>query len=147
MPDRPDHFHWHRYPAEIISYAVWLYHRFALSYRDLEELLFERGVVVSYETVRCWVTRFGPRFAAESRKREARPGRVWHLDEMAVRVGGKRHWLWRAVDENGATLDVLLQARRDTGAAERFFCILLGLAQPYLSVRNTPRRTSCLRSR
>jgi putative transposase len=91
-----------------MAHAVWLYLRFPLSFRDVEELLAERGIRVSYETVRCWVAKFGPRFAAELRKREVRPGRVWHLDEMAVRIGGKQHWLWRAVDEHGTTVDVLL---------------------------------------
>jgi putative transposase len=110
----------------VIAHAVWLYLHFPLSYRDVEELLAERGMQVSYETVRRWVTRFSPRYASEWRKREAQPGRVWHLDEMAVRIGGKRHWLWRAVDEHGATLDILLQERRNTDAAARFFRMLLG---------------------
>ena len=104
----PEAFRGYRFPAEVIAHAVWLYLRFPLSFRDVEEMLAERGIRVSYETVRCWVSKFGPQFAAELRKREAPPGRVWHLDEMAVRIGGKQHWLWRAVDENGATLDVLL---------------------------------------
>ena len=113
------------FPGVVIAHAVWLYLRFPLSYRDVEELLAERGIRVSYETVRRWVARFGPHYASELRKREARPGKIWHLDEMAVRIGGKQHWLWRAVDEHGATLDVLLQERRDTEAAERFFRRLL----------------------
>jgi len=108
----------------VIAHAVWLYLRFPLSFRDVEEMLAERGVQVTYETVRCWVARF----ASQLRKREARPGRVWHLDEMAVRIGGKQHWLWRAVDEHGATPDVLLQEQRNTDAAERFFRMLLGHA-------------------
>ena len=91
----------------MISRGVWLYLRFPLSFRDVEELLAERGIRVSYETVRRWVARFGSHYASELRKREARPGGTWHLDEMAVRIGGKRHWLWLAVDEHGATLDVL----------------------------------------
>ncbi len=110
----------------MIAHAVWLYLRFPLSFRDVEELLAERGIHVSYETVRCWVTKFGPQLAAELRKREARPGSVWHLDEMAVRIGGTQHWLWRAVDEHGATLEILLQEQRDTDAAERFFHVLFG---------------------
>jgi putative transposase len=114
------------FPSTIIAHAVWLYLRFPLSYRDVEELLAERGIRVSYETVRRWVVRFGPHYSAELRKREARLGRTWHLDEMAVRIAGKRYWLWRAVDEHGATLDVLLQERRDTKAAEHFFRTLLG---------------------
>ena len=113
------------FPAVIASYAVWLYLRFPLSCRDVEELLAERGIEIWYESIRRWVKRFGPRFAAELRKREAKPGRTWHVDEMAVRIGGKQYWLRRAVDEHGATLEVLLQERRDTEAAKRFF-ILLG---------------------
>jgi putative transposase len=121
-------YHGYRFPGEVIAHAVWLYLRFPLSLRDVEELLAERSIRVSYETVRCWVVKFGPQFAAELRKREARSGRVWHLDEMAVRIGGKQHWLWRAVEEHGATLEVLLQEHRDTDAAERFFQMLLGHA-------------------
>ncbi len=125
MPDRPGHHHRHRFPAAIIAHAVWLYHRFALSLRDVEELLFERGIAVTYETVRMWVVKFGPSYAAELRKREARPGRRWHLDEVYTRVGGRRVYLWRAVDEHGQVLDVLVQEHRDTAAAERFFRRLL----------------------
>ena len=91
------------FPGAVIAHAVWLYVRFPLSFRDVEELLAERGIRVSYETVRRWVAKFGPQFATELRKREARPGCTWHLDEMAVRIGGKQHWPWRAVDEHGAT--------------------------------------------
>lgn len=114
------------FPGPVISHAVWLYLRFPLSFRDVEELLAERGICVSYETIRRWVARFGSQYASELRKREARLGKIWHLDEMAVRIAGKSHWLWRAVDEHGATLDVLLQERRDTDAAECFFRRLLG---------------------
>ena len=98
MPDRPNHYHRHRFPAEIISRAVWLYHRFALSFRDVEELLFERGIVVTYETVRAWVGKFGERFAAALRRRERRPGYTWHLDEVFVKIRGEQVYLWRAVD-------------------------------------------------
>lgn len=121
-----DVYRGYRFPGEVIAHAVWLYLRFPLSFRDVEELLTERGIQVSHETVRCWVSKFGPQFGTELRRREAKSGRVWHLDEMAVRIGGKQHWLWRAVDEHGATLDVLLQEQRDTEAAERFFQMLLG---------------------
>ena len=114
------------FPGVVIAHAVWLYLRFPLSFRDVEELLAVRGIEVSYESIRRWVAKFGPRLAAELRKRERRSGKTWHLDEMAVRIGGKQHWLWRAVDENGATLDVLLQERRDTEAAGQFFRALLG---------------------
>lgn len=125
MPHRPGHFHRHRFPAEIIRYAVWLYHRFALSFRDVEELLFERRIVVTYETVRAWVEKFGERFAAELRRRERQPGRTWHLDEVFVKIRGTQVYLWRAVDENGLVLDILVQEKRDTEAAERFFRHLL----------------------
>ena len=124
----PGVYRGYRFPGEVIAHAVWLYFRFPLSFRDVEELLAERGIRVSYETVRCWVSKFGPQFGTELRKREAQPGRMWHLDERAVRIGGNQHWLWRAVDEHGATLDVLLQEHRDTDAAERFFRALLSHA-------------------
>ena len=125
MPDRPGHFHRHRFPAEIISHAVWLYHRFALSFRDVEELLFERGIVVAYESIRAWVEKFGQRFAAELRRRERRPGRTWHLDEVFLKIRGEQVYLWRAVDEHGQVLDILVQEHRDADAAERFFRRLL----------------------
>ena len=125
MPDPVSLYRGHRFPREVIAHAVRLYLRFALSLRDVEELLAERGVTVSYETIRRWVAKFGAWYAAELRRREVRRGTTWHLDEMAVRIGGELHWLWRAVDEHGATLDVLLQAHRDTNAAERFFGRLL----------------------
>jgi len=125
VPECPTPYRGHRFPREVIAHAVRLYLRFALSLRDVEELLAERGVQVSYETVRRWVAKFGAQYADELRTREVRPGRTWHLDEMAVRVGGERQWLWRAVDDHGQTLDVLLQAHRDTAAAERFFRRLL----------------------
>ncbi len=128
MPDRPGHHHRHRFPAAIVAHAVGLYHRFALSLRDVEELLYERGITVTYETVRAWVIKFGTPDAAELRKREAAPGRRWHLDEVFTRVGGKQVYLWHAVDEHGQVLDVLVQAHRDTAAAGRFFRRLLGHA-------------------
>ncbi len=118
MPARSTTPHGRRFPQVIIRQAVWLYLRFPLSYREVEEMLAERGIAVSYESVRRWVAKFGPRLATELRKREVRSGRIWHLDEIAVRIGGKQYWLWRAVDEHGTALDVLLQERRDTDAAE-----------------------------
>lgn len=121
MPDRPGHFHRHRFPAEIISYAVWLYYRFPLSHRDVEELLTERGITVSYETVRRWAMKFGPLFAEDLRRRERSPGKTWHLDEVFLRMNGRRVYLWRAMDEHGQVLDILVQERRDAAAAERFF--------------------------
>jgi putative transposase len=111
----------YRFPKTIISYAVYLYHRFLLSYRDVQELLFERGIEVSHETVRVWCAKFGPDLAEALRHRKPRRGRSWHLDEVRVVMGGVVHWLWRAVNEHGEVLDVLLQQHRDTGAAKRFF--------------------------
>lgn len=111
----------YRFPKVVISYAIYLYHRFLLSYRDVQELLFERGVDISHETIRAWCVRFGPDLAEALRKRRLRRGRTWPLDEMRVVVGGTVHWLWRAVNEYGDVLDVLLQEHRDTGAAKRLF--------------------------
>lgn len=111
----------YRFPKTIISYAVYLYHRFLLSYRGVQELLFERGINVSHETVRVWCAKFGPDLAEALRHRKPRRGRIWHLDEMRVVLGGVTQWLWRAVNEHGEVLDVLLQENRDTGAAKRFF--------------------------
>jgi len=107
----------HQFPPDVIRHAVWLYLRFTLSLRDVEEMLAERGLDLTYETVRRWVTKFGPLFARELRKRRQRPTGRWHLDEMVVKIAGKRHWLWRAVDDEGEVLDILVQARRDTRAA------------------------------
>ncbi len=115
----------YRYPVEIISHAVWLYHRFTLSFRDVEELLAERGVIVSYETVRQWCLKFGPQYAAELRRRQPRPGDKWHLDELRVEINGEVHWLWRAVDQHNQTLDILIQKRLNKRAAKRFFKKLL----------------------
>jgi putative transposase len=110
----------HRFPGEVISHAVWLYYRFLLSYRDVEELLAERGLAVSYETVRRWFRKFGPTFADGLRRRRPRPGDKWHVDEARLRNNGRKHWLWRAVDQEGVVLDILVQARRNQEAAEAF---------------------------
>src|SRR5215216_1915825 len=115
----------HQFPAEIIRHATWLYLRFRLSYRNVEELLAERGIEVSYESVRRWVLKFGPIFARELRRRRPRPSSQWHLDEMAVQIGGKRLWLWRAVDSEGEVLDLLVQRRRDKAAAVKLMRKLL----------------------
>jgi transposase-like protein len=115
----------HRFPPEIIRHAVWLYLRFTLSFRDVEDLLAERGLDVSYETIRRWVLKFGPIFARELRRRRSRPSSTWHLDEMVVRIEGERFWLWRAVDHEGEVLDMLVQRRRDTKAALRLMRKLL----------------------
>ncbi len=128
MPDRASLYRGYRVPAEVIVHAVRLYLRFALSDRDVEELLAARGIVVSYETVRAWVAKFGAQYAGELRRREPPPGKTWHRDEMAVRVGGELQWRWRAVDEHGQTLDVLRPERRDTDAAERCLRRLLAAA-------------------
>ena len=100
----------HRFPPEIIQHAIWLYLRFTLSYRDVEELLAERGLDISYETVRRWVLKFGPVIARRLRRRRPRPSDRWHLDEMVVRIAGKRMYLWRAVDDEGEVLDMLASA-------------------------------------
>jgi putative transposase len=115
----------YRFPPEIISYAVWLYHRFCLSFRDVEELLAERGVTVSYEAVRQWCRKFGQEFARKLRHRQGRSGDTWHLDEVFVTINGERHYLWRAVDQDGQVLDILVQKHRDQRAAKRFFRKLL----------------------
>lgn len=101
----------YRFPPEIISHAVWLYLRFSLSLRDVEELLAERGVAVTYETIGQWVRKFGPVFAQELRRRGRRPGDKLHLDEVALKINGRRHWLWRAVDQHGFVFDILVQNR------------------------------------
>jgi len=115
----------HRFPPEIIAYAVWLYFRFALSYRDVEELLAERGVLVTYETIRCWCRKFGQSYANGLRRRRPRPGDKWHLDEVFVGINGVQHYLWRAVDQDGNVLDILVQRHRNTAAAKKFFRRLL----------------------
>ncbi len=115
----------HRFPPEIISHAVWLYFRFALSYRDVEELLAERGVILTYETVRQWCRKFGQQYANTLRRRRVRPGDKWHLDEVFISINGTTHYLWRAVDQHGVVLDILVQRRRDKRAAKRFFRRLL----------------------
>src|ERR1700687_3097287 len=115
----------HRFPPTVIQHAVWLYLRFTLSYRDVEELLAERGLEISYETVRRWVLKFGPLIARKLRQRRPRPSDRWHLDEMVVRIAGKRMYLWRAVDHEGEVLDILVQRRRDKRAALRLLRKLL----------------------
>src|SRR5258708_28823394 len=113
------------FPSEVIMHGVWLYLRFTLSFRDVEDLLAERGIIVSYETIRRWVDHFGPLIAADLRRRRWRPHSTWHLDEMVVSIGGRRMDLWRAVDAEGEILDVLVQAMRYTRAARRLILKLL----------------------
>ena len=115
----------YRFPPEIIHQATWLYLRFTLSLRDVEDMLAERGITVSYETVRRWVNHFGPRIAADLRKRLPKPHTTWHLDEVYLRIDGRMVYLWRAVDAEGEVLDVLVQAKRDKHAALRLMRKLL----------------------
>ena len=118
-------YHGYRYPPDVIQRAIWLYLRFTLSLRDVEDLLAERGVDVTYETIRCWVDRFGPQIAKRIRAARSRPTSKWHLDEMFVSVGGSKMYLWRAVDDEGEVLEVLLTSRRDKQAAQRLMRKLL----------------------
>jgi putative transposase len=115
----------HRFPGEIISHAVWLYFRFPLSHRDVEELFFVRGVIVSYEAIRKWCRKFGQAYANTLRRRRPRPGDKWHLDEVFITINKERHYLWRAVDQDGNVLDILVQSRRNKHAAKKFFRKLL----------------------
>lgn len=120
-----DPYRGHRFPREIISYAVWFYYRFAVSFRETEEAMAARGIVVSYEAIRRWCEKFGHLYAAGLRKRRPRTGDKWHLDEVFLKINGLRHYLWRAVDQNGVVIDILVQAKRDRFAAMRFFRKLL----------------------
>ena len=115
----------HRFPPAIIAHAVWLYFRFALSYRDVEELLAERGVILTHETVRQWCQKFGQTYANTLRRRRPHPGDKWHLDEMFISINGATQYLWRAVDQDGNVLDILVQSRRNKQAAKKFFRKLL----------------------
>jgi transposase-like protein len=115
----------HRFPADVIRHAVWLYLRFTLSLREVEEMLAARGIEVSYETIRCWTKKFGPQFAHNLRRSRPKPTGRWHLDEMVVKIGGKRMFLWRAVDDEGEVLDMLVQERRNKSAALRLLRKLL----------------------
>ena len=125
MKRQPDPHYRHRFPAEIIGHAVWLYRVFSLSLRDVELLLAERGIIVSYETIRRWCKKFGESFAKRLRRRRPQPGDKWYLDEVFIRIQGVQHYLWRAVDQDGVVLDILVQPRRDAKAAKRFFRRLL----------------------
>ena len=126
MPtDRNRLYRRHRFPPEVIGYAVWLYFRFPLSLRMVEEMLAARGICVTYETVRQWGKKFGKIFADQIRQRAPARGDKWHMDEVVVSIAGEQHWLWRAVDQNGFVLDVLVQRRRDAQAARRLMKRLL----------------------
>ncbi|WP_440030563.1 IS6 family transposase, partial [Chromobacterium amazonense] len=115
----------HRFPAEIVNHAVWLYFRFTLSFRDVEELLASRGVLVSNEAIRQWCLKFGQTYANSLKRKARQLGDKWHLDEVYLNIHGKLHYLWRAVDQNGQVLDILVQSRRHKQAAKRFFRKLL----------------------
>jgi putative transposase len=115
----------HRFPPEIIQYAVWLYYRFNLSHRDIEDMLAERGILVTRESVRLWCNKFGPRYARRLRRKHRGYGDAFFIDEVFVKIDGKQQYLWRAVDQDGEVIDVYLQPRRDGAAAKRFFTRLL----------------------
>src|SRR3954452_5148267 len=125
MKNTRSRYYGHRFPQEIISYAVWVYHRFCLSFRDVEDLLAERGVTVFYEAIRIWCQKFGPGYARNLKRRQGRLGDSWHLDEVFIRINGEQQYLWRSVDQDGDVIDILVQPRRDQRAAERFFRRLL----------------------
>ena len=122
---RPPRYARHRFPAEVISYAIWLYFRFPLSLRMVEEMLAARGIEVSHETVRQWALKLGQSFASKIRRRLPAPGDKWHLDEVVISIAGRKHWLWRAVDQHGTVLDIRVQSRRNAKAAERLLRKLL----------------------
>ena len=132
---RPISFKRHRFPADVIRQAIWLYFRFTLSFRDVEEMLAQRGIEVSYETIRSWTIKFGPLIAQNLKRRRPAPSPRWHLDEMVCNIGGKRMYLWRAVDDEGEVLDVVVQKRRDHAAALRLLKRLL---------RNQPVEPTCI---
>ena len=115
----------HRFPPDIISYAVWLYFRFNLSHRDIEDLLAQRGIIVSYESIRLWCIKFGRIYARRLKRRHKGYGDTFYIDEVFVKINGKQQYLWRAVDQDGEVVDVFLQSRRDGAAAKRFFKRLL----------------------
>ena len=125
MTPEPATYPGYRFPAAIISYAVWLYHVFGLSLREVELILAERGITVSHESIRRWCLRFGAEFAAKLRKRRPGTGDTWHMDEVYLKINGELSYLWRAVDQHGVVLDILVQNRRNATAAKRFFKRLL----------------------
>jgi transposase-like protein len=122
---KPVSYKRHRFPPQIIAHAVWLYFRFPLSLGLVEEMLLERGIVVSYETIRRWSKKFGPEYARRLRRKPPRPTDVWHLDEVVVSIAGRKHWLWRAVDQDGYVLDEIVQSRRNTKPAKRLLTRLM----------------------
>ena len=142
MKTEPSAYRGYRFPAEVIHHAVWLYHVFSLSLRDVELILAERGIIVSHESIRRWCETFGAGFARRLRRRRPQPGDTWHLDEVFLRINGEQHYLWRAVDQHGVVLDILVQPKRSAAAAKRFFKRLL------VGLKYKPRRlvTDGLRS-
>jgi putative transposase len=124
-PANTERYKNHRFPADIISHGVWLYYRFHLSYRDVQELLFERGIDVTYEAIRQWCLKFGQDYANRLQRRRGQPGDKWHMDEVFLTINGKRHYLWRAVDQDDNILDILVQRWRNKKAAKKFFKKLL----------------------
>jgi putative transposase len=122
---KPVSYKRHRFPPQIIAQAVWLYFRFPLSLRLVEEMLLERGIVVSYETVRRWALKFGPAYARRLKRKAPSRHDIWHLDEVVITIAGRKHWLWRAVDQDGYVLDEIVQSRRDAKAAKRLLRRLL----------------------
>ena len=116
-----EYLHHHRFPPDIISYAVWLYYRFNLSHRDIEDLLAERGITVSREAIRLWCIKFGAIYSRRLKRKHRGYGDTFYIDEVFVKINGKQHYLWRAVDQDGEVVDVYLQAKRDGAAAKRFF--------------------------
>jgi len=144
MKDAKPLYHGYRFPPTIISHAVWLYHRFCLSLRDVEDLLAERGIAVSYESIRQWCNRFGPEYARKLKKRQGQLGDTWYLDEVFIKINGELHYLWRAVDQDGDTIDILVQKRRNKMAAKRFFRKLLKgqLQPPWRMITDKP--ASCI---
>jgi putative transposase len=142
MTPDPATYPGHRFPAEIISHAIWLYHVFSLSLRDVELILAERGISVTHESIRQWGLKFSGDVARKLRRRRPKPGDSWHMDEVFIRINGALHYLWRAVDQHGVVLDILVQERRNATAAKRFFKRLLA------GLRFKPRRivTDGLRS-
>jgi len=125
MNNKPPSYRGYRFPPEIISHGVWLYRHFCLSFRDVEDLLAQRGITVSYEAIRLWRLKFGPEYARALKRRRGRLGDTWHLDEVFVTIQGQRQYLWRAVDQDGDVIDILVQSRRDRRAAKRFLRKLL----------------------
>ena len=134
-------YHGYRFPPEIISHTVWLYHRFTLSFRDIDDLLAERGIIVTYESIRQWCLKFGQNYAKRLRRKQGKLGDTWFLDEVFIKIKGKLQYLWRAIDQDGNIVDILVQSRRDKRAALRFF-------RKMLKSQGTPRKivTDKLRS-